>query len=121
MNRFTRTSRWLLFILALPCFATYFPVGQIPPTIDVRQKRIEIPSNKIDLNHAKADDIKGSIKGIGPKKALAIIQYRQEHHGFKSLTELGKVKGIGKKFVEKNKEQLFEVFDLKPYLPESSQ
>ena len=38
-----------------------------------------------------------TLKGIGEKKALAVIAYREEHGGFESTEELMKVKGIGEK------------------------
>jgi competence protein ComEA len=43
------------------------------------------------------------IKGIGPKKAAAIIAYRKEKGNFKSIEEIRKVKGIGPKIFEKIK------------------
>jgi competence protein ComEA len=36
-----------------------------------------------------------SLKGIGPAKAKAITQYRQEHGPFKTVDDLKKVPGIG--------------------------
>ena len=36
-----------------------------------------------------------SLKGIGPSKAKAITQYRQEHGPFKTVDDLKKVPGIG--------------------------
>ena len=36
-----------------------------------------------------------SLKGIGPTKAKAITQYRQEHGPFKTVDDLKKVSGIG--------------------------
>lgn len=36
-----------------------------------------------------------SLKGIGPAKAKAITQYRQEHGPFKTVDDLKKVSGIG--------------------------
>jgi len=38
-----------------------------------------------------------SIDGIGPKLAAAIIAYRNQHRGFKSVDELQEVDGIGEK------------------------
>ena len=38
-----------------------------------------------------------SLKGIGPTKAKAITQYRQEHGPFKTVDDLKKVSGIGDK------------------------
>lgn len=46
-----------------------------------------------------------SIKGIGDKKADAILTYRKAHC-FKNIEELTVVKGLGEKFVEKNKKDL---------------
>ena len=38
-----------------------------------------------------------SLQGIGPTKAKAITQYRQEHGPFKTVDDLKKVSGIGDK------------------------
>ena len=59
----------------------------------------------IDLNSATKKEL-SSLKGIGDKKAEAIIAYR-DANCFASVEELEKVKGIGKKFVENNKAELF--------------
>ncbi len=57
-------------------------------------------ADKIDLNLADAAQLV-TIKGIGPKKAEAIIKYREQHGGFRSVDELDKVPGFGKKTVDK--------------------
>ena len=50
----------------------------------------------VDIN--KADEATlTSLKGIGPTKAKAITQYRQEHGPFKTVDDLKKVSGIGDK------------------------
>lgn len=54
----------------------------------------------VDINTASAKELT-TLKGIGKAKAEAILRYRQEHC-FKSIEDLTKVKGIGKKIVEKN-------------------
>jgi len=59
----------------------------------------------IDVNKANEKDF-ASLKGIGNKKALMIIQYRKTNGCFKSIDDLRKVKGIGKKIIEKNREEL---------------
>lgn len=50
----------------------------------------------INVNTANQKELE-SIKGIGPVKAKAIIDYRAKNGPFKSIDDLDKVKGIGKK------------------------
>jgi len=59
----------------------------------------------VDINTATAKDFT-SLKGIGVKKAEAIITYRDTIKCFKSIDELTKVKGIGKTTLSKNLEDL---------------
>ncbi|HIP14352.1 MAG TPA: helix-hairpin-helix domain-containing protein [Sulfurimonas autotrophica] len=54
----------------------------------------------VDINNADKTELM-SLKGIGVKKAEAILAYRALHC-FKSLEELTAVKGIGAKFIENN-------------------
>ena len=59
----------------------------------------------VDVNTATRSELE-SLKGIGPTKAQAIIDYRQKHGPFKRLEDLEKVKGIGKTTVDKLKGEL---------------
>lgn len=52
----------------------------------------------IDINQADATQL-ATLKGIGPKKAEAIVAYRTAHGSFKSIEGLAHVKGIGAKSV----------------------
>jgi competence protein ComEA len=58
----------------------------------------------VDINTADAKEL-SSLKGVGAKKAGTIIEYRSANC-FKNVDELVKVKGIGKKTVEKNRDNL---------------
>ena len=58
----------------------------------------------VDINTASKDELMG-LKGVGAKKADAILKMRKESC-FKSIEDLTKVKGIGKKFIEKHKDEL---------------
>ena len=57
----------------------------------------------VNINTADAQTISESLKGIGQKKAEAIVQYRKENGNFKSVDELASVSGIGPKTLEINK------------------
>lgn len=52
----------------------------------------------IDINTASAATLE-TLKGIGPKKAEAIVQYRRQNGSFGTLQDLTKVKGIGSAFL----------------------
>lgn len=60
---------------------------------------------KIDINKAGVDEL-SSIKGIGVKKAEAIVKYRKSHGKFKSYDDLENVKGIGPSLVENIKKDI---------------
>lgn len=56
-------------------------------------------SNKVIINTASKEDLE-SLNGIGPSKAEAIINYRDEHGFFQSIEDLLNVSGIGEKTLE---------------------
>ena len=57
----------------------------------------------ININEASAELIADTLKGIGPAKAAAIVQYRETHGAFVSVDQLTDVKGIGPTTVDKNR------------------
>ena len=63
-------------------------------------------ANPVNINQADAKTIAASLKGIGIKKAQAIVAYRSKHGPFKSANELVKIKGIGEKTIEKNRKDI---------------
>jgi competence protein ComEA len=50
----------------------------------------------VHLSTATVEQLDG-VDGIGPTLAQRIIEYRDEHGGFRSLAELAQVEGIGEK------------------------
>jgi competence protein ComEA len=55
---------------------------------------------KLDLNTATGPEL-DRLPGIGPAKALRILEFRARHGGFKRLIDLRRVKGFGKKTVDR--------------------
>lgn len=62
-------------------------------------------NDKIKINYATKAEIEG-LNGIGPSKAQAIIQYREENGFFKSTDDLLLVSGIGEKTLENLKDDV---------------
>lgn len=75
------------------------------------QKKLVVSTTvKTNLNVASSKAIADAFKGIGPKRAQAIVDYRLSHGPFKSIEDLHLVKGISKYFVNKYIEQLKQAF-----------
>lgn len=68
------------------------------PSID-KQTKVELTA--VNINTA---DIKtlSSLKGVGQKKAKAIVDFRDANGDFTSVDELLNIKGIGKHIVKDN-------------------
>jgi competence protein ComEA len=62
-------------------------------------------SGKININTASVEEI-AKLERIGPSYAERIVQYRKEHGPFEKLEDLMKVKGIGPKTFEVNKDKI---------------
>jgi competence protein ComEA len=60
---------------------------------------------KININKADENELQ-NLTGIGPSKAAAIVQYRQDNGPFSTNEDLKKVSGIGDKTFEKLKETI---------------
>ena len=58
----------------------------------------------IDINNASAKELT-KLKGVGKKRATLIVAYRKQHC-FKNIDEIIVIKGLGKKFLEKNRENM---------------
>jgi competence protein ComEA len=68
-------------------------------------------TGKINVNTASAEEL-AQLKGVGPKYAAKIVEYREKYGPFKTPEDLMNVPGIGPKIMESNKD-LIIVEDLK--------
>ena len=59
----------------------------------------------ININTATSEELQ-TLKGIGPKTADKIIEYRQNNGAFKTIEDIQNVRGIGAKTFEKLKSRL---------------
>jgi competence protein ComEA len=56
----------------------------------------------LNINSASIEQFE-KMKGIGARKAQAIVEYRLQNGNFATVEDLVKVKGIGTKFISKNR------------------
>jgi competence protein ComEA len=120
MDSFKLFNRWqqkvVLFLIASALVATAILITthiqreKALSKIDIVHSAFEvfeeeiIPA-KVNINTASLEELE-SLPRIGPAIANRIIEYRNTHGRFKSIEEITKVKGIGKKTFEKIKDMI---------------
>ncbi|HID49523.1 MAG TPA: helix-hairpin-helix domain-containing protein [Chromatiales bacterium] len=72
---------------------------------------LQLAAAPVNINTADARTLAANIKGVGAKKAEAIVQYRKEHGPFQKPEDLTRIKGIGPRLVEKNKDVIVVTTD----------
>lgn len=95
----------LLGRLAIPGF--FLALLLLSPFINV--------AYALDINTATAEELQ-TLKGIGPKRAEAIIRYREENGPIRSTKDLLSVPGVGVSIINANGEELTFVSN-KPAIP----
>lgn len=58
--------------------------------------------HQVNINLADAQTLADTLKGIGLKRAKAIVAYREANGLFASVDDLKKVKGVGESIIQKN-------------------
>ena len=69
---------------------------------DAKNKKAKKLLKKVNINTATAKELTENLKGIGLKKAQAIIAHRNKFGKFKSAKDLLEVKGIGQTILKNN-------------------
>jgi competence protein ComEA len=87
----------LFTVMSLPLQAVGF--NETPAVISSQEIQV------IDINKADTETL-ALLKGVGEKRAKAIIAYRELNGEFKSFDDLILVKGIGRQTLERNKERI---------------
>ena len=94
------------------CFFLFAGSGSVLAEKKQASNPMLVQQQKINLNTADAKQIAGMIKGIGQKRAQAIVDYRKMHGKFKSFDELASVKGISQRFIKVNRDVLQKTFSI---------
>ncbi len=63
-------------------------------------------ASPVNINKASAEQIAQALKGIGVKKAQAIVMYRKQHGKFKKSADIVAVKGIGASIYKSNRKDI---------------
>ena len=74
----------LICMIALPCYL--------------------LAADTVNINTADKQTLMTEIKGVGEKRAEAIISWREQHGPFKSVDELANVSGVGQSIVDMNRD-----------------
>lgn len=85
-------------------FLCYPVTGGMPP--ENSQSLRCVQGAGLDLNRASAGALQ-CLKGVGEKKALAIIAYREGYGPFHAIEEVTRVSGIGEKLLEQMKDHVW--------------
>ncbi len=96
-------KKWLLACLLVLTMPTTSLFAADSSTASSQEAGINITVN---VNTASAEEISTLLKGVGIKKAQAIVEYREQNGAFKNKEELTKVKGIGASTVSKNESRI---------------
>jgi len=89
----------LVAIASLTCIASPLLAAEPASTTTAANETAAV-ANLTNVNTATATEIE-KLPGVGKKSAASIVAYRTEKGKFKTPKDLLKVKGIGKKTLEK--------------------
>jgi competence ComEA-like helix-hairpin-helix protein len=101
-------SKHLLFLCCFGLLLSMSACASHPTKVPVVSNKVtttkvvkaKTEKTKVNINKANFKTLK-TVKGIGSKRASAILHYRAKHGAFKNINELRKLKGKGYNFSKK--------------------
>lgn len=100
-TKFFKTTLTIMALMTLLIVNPVFAAGDKEGA--AKSSETVASMEKININQADVKTLK-TLKGIGKDRARKIIEYREENGPFQKIEDLMKVKGIGKKVFEQNKD-----------------
>ena len=91
--------------LAFAADAPAKPTTASATTAPLAKSAVNPQHDVVNINTADAQTLT-KLKGIGLKKAEAILAWRKANGSFKTVDQLAEVKGIGSKTLEANRQQI---------------
>ncbi|MGB2249161.1 MAG: ComEA family DNA-binding protein [Alcanivorax sediminis] len=96
----------IVFAVILLAFAGLSQAVEVTPVTNAATEQVaEKASSLINLNTADVEQLQ-ALKGVGPKTAQSIIEWREANGPFTSVDQLLAIKGIGEKTLAKMQGQL---------------
>ena len=92
-----------IFVISVLLFIVYPVIAQDNKNEAVKTSETLASLQQVNINEADADTL-ATLKGIGKGRALKIIEYREQNGPFQKPEDIMKVKGIGQKIFEQNKD-----------------
>lgn len=69
----------------------------------------QVMAEPVDINSAGPKELAKAMRGVGMSLAKRIVAYRKENGPFQTIEDLVRVRGIGKRTVQRNAEKIHVV------------
>ncbi len=99
-SEFVQKSRMIQQSLKVQDTLKEYTVTDTIETVTKQSKKPDLPQTPLDINAVTKDELM-SLPGIGDAMAERIIMYREDNGRFANINDLLKIKGIGKKKLER--------------------
>ncbi|MFM4928614.1 ComEA family DNA-binding protein [Aeromonas veronii] len=95
----------IMLLACLPLFSQHVLAADKAAPKQTTTAEVAKETGKLNINTATLAELT-SLKGIGDKKAQAIVDYREKQGKFTSVDQLADVNGIGPATLEANRDMI---------------